>query len=110
MLMEKCIEETSRCSAFHQVLNTLWDNQYETSTMHKELSMAEMNDKDLGITCLGCSVPMDVIAKGEYEFEAICPSCGSRTGFKFTGSSAYELAEMGRHELTRLMNEDLAVT
>lgn len=68
-----------------------------------------MMDSDFGVMCLGCNMPMSVVAKDEFSFEAACPQCGSRTGFSFSGLSAASLVELGRIEVTRLMNEDLAI-
>lgn len=68
-----------------------------------------MMNGDFGVICLGCNLPMNVVAKDELSFEATCPQCGSRTGFSFNGSSAASLIDLGRKEVTRLMNEDLAV-
>lgn len=72
-----------------------------------------MSHEDVGFVCLTCDVPMKLEskpAKGEFAFEATCPSCGARMGVTFDGKVANGMVEMARHEMTRLMNEDLAVS
>lgn len=64
---------------------------------------------DSGITCLGCGVPMDIAVRGEFEFEATCPSCGARTGMSFDGKVAEYLVAMSQSELCRRFNENRAV-
>lgn len=68
-----------------------------------------MPAEDLGVTCLGCGVPMRVMAKGDYEFEATCPSCGGRIGLSFDEPAASKLVEMRNSELCRRFNENRAV-